>query len=108
MYDTNMPNREIVSKMDEPNLRRIAIAGGGKYYRLGPNGEGLKRLRVEELNPLAEKIARNDLRNYHEAYYSPLLVALAAAVGRIVVGANRFVRKRKPMGSIADAVVASR
>ena len=74
----------MLSKLDEPNLRRIANAGGGNYYRLGANGEGLRRLRAEALAPLAEKMARNDLRNYHEAYYAPLMVALHR---RLVTGA---------------------
>jgi Ca-activated chloride channel family protein len=103
-YATNMNGREIVSKLDEPNLRRIANAGAGKYFRLGPSGEGLRRLREEVLNPLAEKMARNDLRNYHEAYYAPLILALLAALARLLFAANRFTHKPHPLPSIAEAM----
>jgi len=101
---TNRAGREIISKLDEPNLRRIANAGGGKYHRLGPNAEGLRRLREEELTPLAEKLARNDLRNYHEAYYAPLAVALLALLARIALAASRFTSKPKPLPNILAAM----
>lgn len=100
-FATNSTGRQIISKLDEANLRRIAIAGGGNYYRLGQNGEGLRQLRQEVLNPLAEKVARNDLRNYHEAYYAPLAVAMAALLGRLALGADRVTR-RKPLPSILN------
>jgi Ca-activated chloride channel family protein len=96
-------SREIVTKLDEANLRRIANAGGGNYYRLGNNGEGLRRLRQEVLRPLAEKMARNDLRNYHEAFYIPLAVAILTLLTRIVFGGDRFVR-RKPLPSILNSM----
>ncbi len=100
-YAVNQAGRQIFSQLDEPNLRRIANAAGGNYYRLGQNGEGLRRLRAEVLNPLAEKVARNDLRNYHEAYYAPLLVAMASMLARLALGADRVTR-RKPLPSIAN------
>lgn len=95
--------REIVTKLDEANLRRIANAAGGKYYRLGQNGEGLRRLREEVLRPLAEKVARNDLRNYHEAFYIPLAIAMFLLLVRIAFGGDRFLR-RKPLPSILNSM----
>jgi Ca-activated chloride channel family protein len=95
--------REIITKLDEANLRRIANAGGGEYFRLGQNGEGLRRLRQEVLGPLAEKLARNDLRNYHEAYYAPLAVALAALLARLAFGGDRVARRR-PLPSILQSM----
>jgi Ca-activated chloride channel homolog len=97
--------REIVTKLDEANLRRIANAGGGKYFRLGYNGEGLRRLREEVLKPLAEKMARNDLRNYHEGFYVPLAVAILALLARLSLGGDRVVR-RKPLPSIMNSMKA--
>ncbi|HUS33712.1 MAG TPA: VWA domain-containing protein [Verrucomicrobiae bacterium] len=98
--------REIVTKLDEANLRRIANAGGGKYFRLGSNGEGLRRLREEVLKPMAEKMARNDLRNYHEAFYAPLAVAILALLARLALGGDRKVR-RKPLPSILNSMTAA-
>lgn len=102
VYNQNMATREIITKMDESNLRRIANAGGGNYYRLGENGEGLRRLREEVLRPLAEKSARNDLRNYHELYFAPLGVAILALLLRFFLAGERFTR-RKPLPSILKA-----
>jgi Ca-activated chloride channel family protein len=99
----NNNTREIVTKLDEANLRRIANAGGGNYYRLGQNGEGLRRLREEVLRPLAEKMARNDLRNYHEAFYVPLAVAMLALLVRLGFGGDRSPR-RKPLPSILNSM----
>lgn len=98
--------REIVTKLDESNLRRIANAGGGNYYRLGQNGEGLRRLREEVLRPLAEKMARNDLRNYHEGFYAPLGLAILALIVKVVFGGDRVLRRR-PLPSILNSMKAA-
>jgi Ca-activated chloride channel family protein len=102
-YRPNNNAREIVTKLDESNLRRIANAGGGNYYRLGQNGEGLRRLREEVLRPLAEKMARNDLRNYHEGFYAPLGVATLALLLKLAFGGDRIVR-RKALPSILNSM----
>ena len=91
---TNASGREVVTKLDENNLRRIANAAGGRYYRLGLDGEGLRQLREEVLRPLAEKEARDDLQNYREAFILPLSVAIATLLARLLVGADRFARRR--------------
>jgi Ca-activated chloride channel family protein len=99
---TNIASPEITTKLDENNLRRIANAGGGRYFRLGQDGEGLRQLREDVLKPLAEKVARADLQNYREGYFVPLAVAVAAMIARLLLGAERFVRKRA-LPSIAEA-----
>ena len=91
----NAAGPEITTKLDENNLRRIANAGGGRYYRLGPDGEGLRRLREEVLRPLAEKTARGDLQNYREGFFVPLTIALGALLLKLWLGADRFARRRK-------------
>lgn len=91
---TNDPSATLTTRLDENNLRRIANAGGGRYYRLGQDGEGLKQLRQEVLRPLAETMARNDLRNYREGFFVPLAIALIACVLRLVWGVDRFARNR--------------
>ena len=83
-----------MTKLDENNLRRIANAGGGRYYRLGADGEGLRQLREEVLRPLAEKAARNELENYREGFFVPLALAMGALLARLVIGADRVVRRR--------------
>lgn len=95
---TNATGYAVVTKLDENNLRRIANAGGGHYYRLGNDGEGLQQLREEVLRPLAEKAARNELENYREGYLAPLGIAIAALLARLLLGADRIVRRRPLSG----------
>jgi Ca-activated chloride channel family protein len=92
----NTFGQEVVTRLDESNLQRLAAATGGRYYRLGENGEGFRRLREEFLKPLAQAAAREDLENYYDVFQVPLLVALAALVARVLVGADRFIRPRTP------------
>jgi len=91
---TNASGREVVTKLDENNLRRIANGAGGRYYRLGLGGEGLRQLREDVLRPLAEKEARDDLQNYREGFVLPLSVAIVALLARLLIGADRFARRR--------------
>ena len=92
---TPPPNApDITTRLDENNLRRVANAGGGRYYRLGQNGEGLRQLREEVLRPLAEKTARGDLQNYREGFFVPLTIAILALMIKLWLGAERFARRR--------------
>ena len=91
---TNSMGLEVVTRLDENNLRRIANAAGGRYYALGTQEDGLRRLREEVLRPLAEEAARNDLANYREVYFVPLTVAALAWLARLLLGADRVVRPR--------------
>lgn len=90
----NAAGQEVVTKLDETNLRRLANATNGKYYRLGMNGEGLRQLRREVLLPLAEDAARDDWQNYREVFYYPLSLAILGLVIKLRVGADRFAKKR--------------
>jgi len=95
----NTFGQEVVSRLNESNLQRLAAATGGKYYRLGDNGEGLRRLRSEFLKPLAEAAAREDMQNYTEAFQFPLALAALALVAQVLVGADRF-RRPQPLPPI--------
>ncbi len=92
----------ITSKLDENNLRRIANAGRGRYFRLGQNGEGLDQLRSEVLRPLAKTAARGDLQNYREGYFVPLGLAVVANILKLLLGADRF-RHGRALPSILGA-----
>ena len=85
----NTFGQEVVSKLDESNLQRLAAASGGRYYRLGDRGEGFRKLRGEFLRPLAEAAAREDLQNYREWYQVPLVAAFAALVAHVLLAAHR-------------------
>ena len=79
----NTFGQEVTSRLDEGNLKRIALAGGGKYFNLGPNGEGLDELRREVLRPLAEAAAKDNLNNYRDLCQIPLVLSLLAILLRL-------------------------
>ena len=92
----NTSGQEVVSRLNEANLKRITALTGGRYVPLGDQGEGLTTLRREFLAPLAESSAREDLKNYVEAYAIPLTLGLLALVAQAVVGSNRHRIPRRP------------
>lgn len=96
---TNAFGQTITTRLNEGNLSRIANAAGGRYYRMGEKGEGLRQLRQEFLAPLSESAARADLKNYREAYSFPLAIAMACLLAKVWIGAERF-RVRQPLPAI--------
>ncbi len=99
---TNATGFQVTTKLDETTLRRIANAGGGRYFRLGENADGLRQLRAEVLRPLAEDAARNERENYREGFFVPLAIALAALLAKLINGADRTLRRR-PLPAILHA-----
>lgn len=89
----NSSGQEVVSRLNEANLKRITALTGGRYYPLGERGEGFQKLREEFLRPLTESAAREDLKNYGEGYPIPLGLAVAALVCRFALGVDR---RRRP------------
>lgn len=89
----NTFGQEVVSRMDEGNLKRIANAGGGRYFPLGQNGEGLKQLRDLVLRPLAEAAAKDDLQNYREVFQIPLSLALIGLAAGLLFRADHAPRR---------------
>ena len=79
----NTFGQEVTSRLDEGNLKRIALAGGGRYYPLGSNGEGLDQLRREVLRVVAEAAAKDNLNNYHDLCQIPLVFSLLVILCRL-------------------------
>ncbi len=96
---TNTFGQQVTTRLNESNLQRIANAGGGRYYRLGDRGEGLRQLRSEFLAPLAETAARENLQNYAEYFQIPLGLAAFTFIVRILLGADR-IQLRRPLPSV--------
>jgi Ca-activated chloride channel family protein len=90
----NNSGQEVVSRLNEANLKRITALTGGRYVPLGDQGEGFTTLRQEFLAPLAESAAREDTKNYIEAYPVPLSLAIAALITQVIIGARRHQRPR--------------
>ena len=99
----NSFGQEVTSRLNEGNLQRLATATGGRYFRLGDQGEGLEKFRAEVLAPLAETAAREDMKNYGELFQVPLALALACLLGKVLLAADRFaVARRLPSIGGAD------
>lgn len=77
------------SRLDEPTLRAIAEATGGKYFPLGPRGDGLERVRsafATLQSPLSGRQAR---RPGVERFHVPLALALLLLVVERLLGTRR-------------------
>lgn len=92
----NAFGQEVLTRLNESNLQRLAALSNGRYFRLGSNGEGLAAFRREVLAPMAESAARDDLRNYRPYFEIPALLALACLVGDVLLGADRRRAERRP------------
>lgn len=92
----NTSGQEVISRLNEANLKRVTALTGGRYVPLGDQGDGLDILRREFLAPLAESSAREDLKNYVEAYPVPLTLALLVLGAQTVIGTRRHRRPRLP------------
>ncbi|MBX3732796.1 MAG: VWA domain-containing protein [Verrucomicrobiae bacterium] len=103
----NSFGQEVVSRLNESNLQRLAAATGGRYFRLGDRGQGLQEFRDTVLIPTTESVARQDLKNYREGYAVPLTLAIACLVGKIVLAAGRRTRPRTLPGIHGEAAVPS-
>lgn len=90
----NSFGQEVVSRLNESNLQRLAAATGGRFFRLGDRGQGLEEFRESVLVPTTEAVAREDLKNYRELYQIPLALALLCLVGKIGIAAERRTRAR--------------
>jgi len=90
----NASGQEVVSRLNEANLKRITALTGGRYVPLGDQGEGFNTLRQEFLAPLAESAAREDSKNYVEAYPLPLTLAIGALIAQSIIGVGRHQRPR--------------
>ncbi len=81
----NSFGQEITTRLDETNLKRVANAGGGRYFPLGSNGEGLQHLKEQVMRPMAEAAAKDNLQNYAEIYQIPLALGLLCLFLRLCV-----------------------
>jgi Ca-activated chloride channel family protein len=92
----NSSGQDVISRLNEANLKRVTALTGGRYYPLGDRGEGFMRLREEFLKPLTESAAREDLKNYTEGYQVPLALAVLCLLVRFGIGARRVRRALSP------------
>lgn len=79
----------VLSRLDETTLRDIAQATGGSYFQLGPQGDGLIKVRsaIHAVEAASELRHRNETGVDH--FYWPLALALAAVVAESLIGTRR-------------------
>jgi Ca-activated chloride channel family protein len=77
------------SRLDEATLRDIAQATGGEYFQLGPQGEGLVRVRSAMHAVEAATELRRQRENGVDHFFWPLTLALAAVVAESLIGTRR-------------------
>jgi len=83
------------SRLDENTLREIAEATGGRYYPLGPNGEGLMRVRsaIRTLEA-AGNMGRSAAGVDH--FHFPIALALALLVAESLISTRkRFISETR-------------
>ena len=85
----NSSGQVVISRLSEINLKRMANASNGRYYRMERGNGVLDRIRAEVLQPMAEQVARENMQNYSPWYPLPLSLALAAWVARLLLAADR-------------------
>lgn len=100
----NSSGQVVISRLNEINLKRIANASKGRYYKMEPGNGVLDRIRSEFLQPLAEQMARENLQNYTPWFPVPLALALAALIARLLLAADRVRGHARP--AAADPVPA--
>ena len=101
----NSSGQVVISRLNEINLKRMANASKGRYYRMEAGNGVMSRIRTEFLQPMAEQVARENMQNYSPWYPLPLSLALLAMVARLLLAANRT--RAAIRGPIGKPVTAS-
>jgi len=77
------------SRLDEPTLRQIAEVTHGAYYRLGPVGEGLARVRLALENLKGASSASPSRKLGVDRFHLPVALALGLLVLESLIGTRR-------------------
>ncbi len=75
-YVQGPDRREVISRVDENGLRKIAQATGGEYYPVGENNEGAEQLYDLSLSNLAKRVESREMAEAVEAYRYFLVPAI--------------------------------
>ncbi|MDF3128144.1 VWA domain-containing protein [Kiritimatiellaeota bacterium B1221] len=75
-YVQGPDRREVISRVDENGLRKIAQATGGEYYPVGEDNEGAEKLYDLSLSTLAKRVESREMAEAVEAYRYFLVPAI--------------------------------
>jgi Ca-activated chloride channel family protein len=87
LHDTK--GQIVVSRLDEPTLRKISESTTGSYYPLGPLGEGLAKVRmnVETMNTKSGSAPARKLGI--DRFHVPVAAILLLLIGESLIGTRR-------------------
>lgn len=96
---------EVISRLDETFLTKLAEAGGGRYVPLGPDGAGMASLLDADLRAIAKSSRATAIAERIEIFEWPLAVAL------VLFAAAAMLPRRRPIPAtdrrgIAPAIAA--
>ncbi len=83
----------VQSRLDEPTLRAIAEATHGAYYRLGPVGEGLAKVRLALENLKSATGAMPTRKLGVDRFYVPAGIVLVLLVMESLIGTRRRINE---------------
>lgn len=90
---TDKDGNIVVTRLDEPTLRKIAAAGGGAYVRAGNDEFGLNPI-IEDIRRMeGEKFSSVVFEQYNEQYMYFFAIALLLLVIEILIGDRKPDRK---------------
>lgn len=95
----NSSGQVVISRLNEINLKRIANATKGRYYRLEAGNGVMNRIRTDILLPMAEQLSRENLQNYTPWFPVPLTLALVALTARLLLAADRLRAQARGAGN---------
>lgn len=87
---------EVISRLDETYLTKLAEAGGGRYVRLGPDGAGLASLLDTDLREIARTSRATAIAERVEIFGWPLAMSLALFACAAIVPRRRGTESGRP------------
>jgi Ca-activated chloride channel family protein len=96
--------RELISKLDESMLRRIALAGTGEYVHITQKTD-LTKFYSDKIESLSSNKLSGDLADYEDLSYIPLMIALLTLTAHLLLRV-RSARSAPIRGSAVAMILA--
>ncbi|MAE69139.1 MAG: hypothetical protein CME06_01575 [Gemmatimonadetes bacterium] len=95
-YKKNGDGQTIMSRLDEATLSRVALATGGRYYRVSGGGFALDEVMNEIAAMTRKETESRFVAEYEERFQLPLLVAVLL----LIVDAGIVLARRSVVGAL--------
>ncbi len=95
-YKKDGEGQTIMSRLDESTLSRVALATGGRYYRVSGGGFALDEVMNEIATMARQETESRFVAEYEERFQLPLLVA----VGLLIADAGIVLVRRSPAAAL--------